>query len=240
MKSLVFMLGILLLNLCACSNLGNTTQMDNSFDFLQPDAGTVIQPANIKQEISIDSKEYENASELYNQFLNGDINIESIGNIDDITVPTGEPDRRFRTEYAYQDSSGDGIPELHINSGRYYTIISYRDDELFVWKSLNPYPYYYGLKDGAFMSYDARQSFVYYRYFILNYSGDTIFEVSFSKNEKERYQVLDKIDEYTFDGVTVTKEIWEGLTERYLYTDEEGIERVRNEIEWTVLFEDTK
>ena len=179
----------------------------------------------------------EKISVLYNQFLNGEINIEGIANIDDITIPTGEPDRRYGTGYAYQDSNGDGVPELHVNAGRYYVVISYKDDELFVWKNMQPYPYCFGLKDGAFMTYDARQSFVYYSYFILNYSGDKIFEIHFSKNEKERYSIGDKIDEYIFDGAIVTKEAWEKLTERYLYTDESGIERIRNEVEWLVLYE---
>ena len=42
-------------------------------------------------------------------------------------------------------------------------------------------------------------------------------------------------DEYVFDNVEVTKDIWEKLTERFLYIDEDGIERIKNEIEWTDL-----
>ena len=37
------------------------------------------------------------------------------------------------------------------------------------------------------------------------------------------------------DNVEVTKDIWEKLTERFLYIDEDGIERIKNEIEWTDL-----
>ncbi len=42
-------------------------------------------------------------------------------------------------------------------------------------------------------------------------------------------------DEYVFDNVEVTKDIREKLTERFLYIDEDGIERIKNEIEWTDL-----
>ena len=45
----------------------------------------------------------------------------------------------------------------------------------------------------------------------------------------------DEGDEYVFDNVEVTKDIWEKLTERFLYIDEDGIERIKNEIEWTDL-----
>lgn len=174
--------------------------------------------------------------EAYQQFLDGEITVDDI-NIDTLSIPTGEPERRYGTYYAYQDSDGDGVPELHINSSRYYTVLSYKNNELYVWTSFMPYPYYTGLNDGAFMSYDSRVYMMYYRYFILNYSGETVFEVIFSKEAKDGNGIL---DQYVFDGVTVTKEIWEELTERYLYVDVDGIERIRNEIEWTVLFEGTK
>lgn len=70
--------------------------------------------------------------------------------------------------------------------------------------------------------------------------GNEVYELNFSKYDKNKNGLYDEDDEYLFDGVNVTKEIWEGLTERYLFTDSSGVERIRNEIEWTVLFEGTK
>ena len=35
----------------------------------------------------------------------------------------------------------------------------------------------------------------------------------------------DEGDEYVFDNVEVTKDIWEKLTERFLYIDEDGIRK---------------
>ena len=68
-------------------------------------------------------------------------------------VPTGETGQRYSTKYAFFDSNGDGKPELHINSSRYYVIYTVRNDELTIWKDLSPSPYYFALKNGAFISY---------------------------------------------------------------------------------------
>ena len=51
----------------------------------------------------------------------------------------------------------------------------------------------------------------------------------------KNFAQLHEGDEYVFDNVEVTKDIWEKLTERFLYIDEDGIERIKNEIEWTDL-----
>ena len=57
----------------------------------------------------------------------------------------------------------------------------------------------------------------------------------FTKYDKNFNGEYDEGDEYVFDNVEVTKDIWEKLTERFLYIDEDGIERIKNEIEWTDL-----
>lgn len=54
----------------------------------------------------------------------------------------------------------------------------------------------------------------------------------------QTYEVYDDNDEYLFDWVNVSKKQWEALTERFLYIDESGVEQIRNEIEWIVLFEE--
>ena len=56
-----------------------------------------------------------------------------------------------------------------------------------------------------------------------------------TKYDKNFNGEYDEGDEYVFDNVEVTKDIWEKLTERFLYIDEDGIERIKNEIEWTDL-----
>lgn len=201
----------------------------------QPAGGNPLYDEEKTTNTDVETTKNKDAMEAYQQFLDGKITVNGT-NIDTLSIPTGEPDRRYGTYYAYQDSDGDGVPELHINSSRYYTVLSYKNSELYVWASFMPSPYYFGLNDGAFMSYDSRVCMIYYHYFILNYSGETVFELSFSKESKNGNDVF---DQYVFDGVTVTKEVWEELTERYLYVDTDGIERIRNELDWTILFEGT-
>lgn len=226
MKRLIIIIAITL-NLAACTTQSGTQTIEITSVSDETNAMPIAVQESQQDETSV--------MDLYNDFLDGKINAGSMS-INDITIPTGESDKRYGTYYAYQDSDGDGVPELHINSSRYYTVLSCENKELYVWTSFMPYPYYTGLNDGAFMSYDSRAYMMYYRYFILNYSGETVFEVVFSKESKSGSDVL---DQYVFDGVTVTKEIWEELTERYLYVDADGIERIRNELDWTVLFEGT-
>ena len=45
------------------------------------------------------------------------------------------------------------MPELHVNSARYYYIFQYKDKNVWVYKNLSPYPYYYALQNGAFISH---------------------------------------------------------------------------------------
>ena len=147
----------------------------------------------------------EQAMLVYEKFLEGRIECDGI-DIDFITTPKGEPDKRYDTQYAVFDCDGNGEAELHVQSARYYYIFQYKNGALQLYKNLSPYPHYYALKNGAFISHD--------------FGAGPL-------SDEYRY--------YVFDNVEVTKDIWEKLTERFLYIDEDGIERIKNEIEWTDL-----
>lgn len=71
-----------------------------------------------------------------------------------------------------------------------------------------------------------------YQYYIFDTFGREIFNIGFSKYDENCNGEYDEDDEYIFDNVKVTKEIWEDLTRQYLYEDEDGIEQIKNEIEW--------
>ena len=88
----------------------------------------------------------------YQEFLEGKISVDGI-DIDSITVPTGEPGSHYETKYAFFDCDRNGVPELHVNSARYYYIFQYKDKNVWVYKNLSPYPYYYALQNGAFISH---------------------------------------------------------------------------------------
>ena len=157
--------------------------------------------------------------------------------IDFITTPKGEPDKRYDTQYAVFDCDGNGEAELHVQSARYYYIFQYKNGALQLYKNLSPYPHYYALKNGAFISHDfgAGPLSDEYRYYIFDTYGNETFSIGFTKYDKNFNGEYDEGDEYVFDNVEVTKDIWEKLTERFLYIDEDGIERIKNEIEWTDL-----
>jgi hypothetical protein len=175
----------------------------------------------------------------YNKFLAGKISVEGV-DINYLTIPTGEPNRRMGTKYAFFDSNGDKIPELHVNSGRYYYIFSYINNKLVVFKELSPYPQYYALKNGAFICWwpGAGPMSDAYNYIIYDYMGKEVWNVTFSKFDKNENNVYDENDEYKFDDVAVSKKTWDKLTKRYLYTDKNGIEQIRNEIKWTTLYDE--
>ncbi|WP_167956842.1 hypothetical protein [Anaerosporobacter faecicola] len=195
---------------------------------------------NNKQENEIQSTEVEKATKAYNEFLENKISVDGI-DMNFITIPTKEPDRHYATDYALFDSNGDKIPELHICSARYYYVLTYRNDKLSIFLNLSPYPQYYALKNGAFISrlFGAGPQYDSYCYHIFDYMGNEVWTVTFSKFDKNENGVYDKNDEYMFGGVKVSKKIWEALTEQYIYVDEDGIEKIRNEIEWTVFYEET-
>lgn len=52
-----------------------------------------------------------------------------------------------------------------------------------------------------------------YQYYIFDTFGREIFNIGFSKYDENGNGEYDEDDEYIFDNVKVTKEIWEDLTE---------------------------
>ena len=183
-----------------------------------------------------EKNEIKKVIEVYDEFLSGLRQSEEGIDIKYLTIPTGETDRRYGTDYAYFDSNRDGLPELHVRSRNYY-IFTYRDNKLVIWSSFVSSTYYYALNDGAFMSYCVGVSGDdVYEYFVNDYFGEIICTTHFSKREGYDSDLFK--DFYMFNGVDVTKEIWEKLTEPYLSTDENGVKKIRNEIEWTVLYEE--
>lgn len=86
-------------------------------------------------ENSVYQHEYETAMQQYQEFLDGKQSVATAYgevNLDFITIPTGEPNNRYSAAYAYFDSTGDKIPELHVKSARYYYILSCKQGELFI------------------------------------------------------------------------------------------------------------
>ena len=227
--------------LTSCTKHNSLSMIKSNDEVIQ----SIISPINTQnsnknskfENATIQKTDDENSMQIYQKFLNGDISADDI-DISYITIPTGEPNKRYSTKYAFFDSNGDKMPELHINSGRYYYILTYNNNKLKIWKNLSPYPNYYALNTGAFIShyFGAGPKSDVYNYYIFNYTGDEILLINFSKFDSNMNGIYDENDTFVFDGVNVTKEVWESLTERYLYVDDLEIEQIKNEIIWTVLY----
>ncbi len=188
--------------------------------------------------------ERKKAIEMYREFLSGDRCIGEDDNKIDIsflTIPKGEPDRHYYAEYSIFDLDSNVIPKLHIRTARYYYILGFKDNGLFIWKNLSPNPRYHPINNGAFISYSAKSAPMrdIYSYLILDDVGEVVLEFSFSKCDSNQNGIYDESDEYFFDGAPVTKENWNALTRRYLFVDLDGLERIRDEIEWIVIYEST-
>lgn len=208
--------------LISCSNLNNNKYIESTEKIEHS-------KLNIDKFKDIYTEQNNNkAIKLYENFLKGNITIEGV-DISYLTIPTGEPNRRYPTKYSYFDSSGDGVPELHVKSSKYYYILTVSNNELQIWKNLTD-QYYVALNNGAFLKYYPINAFnkIEYDFIIFDFMGDEIWKLNFYKTGDE---------EYFFSDVEVTKDQWNMLTDQFFYIDNKGVLQIKNEIQWTVLYE---
>ena len=171
----------------------------------------------------------------YHDFIDGNM---SVGGWDiiEISTPTGEPERRYQTDYTMADVTGDGIPELHIKTGREYIIFSVEKNQMYQYAYFVGYYLrnYYPLENGKFLlREEARHEYGdYYTSFELNTSGEPVNELHFSWIDSNEDYTFDEDDEYLFAGSPCTFVEWYDMTREYLYTDASGTEQIRNAVEW--------
>ena len=185
--------------------------------------------------LNVDFKQ-KSVIQLYYDFLDGNCEIEG-RSISDIIVPTGEPARRYATDYIILDSNGDDMPELHIRNAREFLIFSYRDDELFVFQSFFSEPWnIHLLENGSFIFNADRGNTIgeYYRYFELDIEGNKMNEIEFYWDDINEDYISDEKDQYVFDGNVYSMREWYEWTEEYIYVDKEGRNQLCNEVEWEI------
>lgn len=179
----------------------------------------------------------EQAVLAYRQVMDGRRSING-SSIYELAMPTGEPDRRYHTDYAIIDSNGDGIPELNIRTAREFIIYSFKNGELsWVTGFFSGPTNYCLLKNGAYMYFSDRFSACSYSYFELDESGNKINELGFYWDENDGNYIPDEFDDFFFDGNACSMEEWYDRTREYLYTDENGREQIRNQVDWTTYCE---
>lgn len=199
---------------------------------------TLVNSKSNNQNINADcsKNDVEEAMSLYGEFLDGKREIDGLS-INELTIPTGEEGRRYPTRYAFWDSNGDSVPELHVDSAHYYYVFSYRNGELFIWRDFtgsNCFP----LKDGGFIFWSIGMfKDDLYNYYTYDYNGEENYGFCFSWDDLNDNKIHDKEDEYLFDDESVTQDQWNKLTQKYIYQDEGGAWKIADELEWTILYE---
>lgn len=194
--------------------------------------------------------ENQEVRKIYHEFIDGKSSIAGM-KIFDICTPTGEPDKRYKTDYTILDCNGDGIPELCIQTGREFYVFSHKDGKADILVAyFSDSSEYEVLKDGAFVycPVDAigtghhRQD--YYCYFRLDALGNEVDKIKFYWTDINENNIYDDSDEYGFkilgdeekeydmEKSSCTKEEWFEKTRKYLYTDENGKEQIRNQVDW--------
>lgn len=128
-----------------------------------------------KQPVS--AADVQEAQKAYEEFLADERSVGS-ESMDYLITPTGEPDKRYQAGYCIWDVDGDGIPELHILSGRKYQIYSYENGEIVQFQAFfsNPRQYIL-LENGAFLHLDYKgyeNGGVCCYYFELNENGEEV------------------------------------------------------------------
>ncbi|MBD5498473.1 MAG: hypothetical protein HDR11_12040 [Lachnospiraceae bacterium] len=189
----------------------------------------------------VSAEDVEEAYRAYEEFLAGE---RSVGSEDiyDLITPTGEPDKRYNASYCIWDVDGDGVPELHILSGREYTIYSYEDGEMVWFQAFFSRPWEYVLlESGAFLNLDYQGyedgEICYYYYFELDENGNEVNALRFEWKDTNRNNVCDEEDAFRFADSPCTPEEWLAKTDKYLYVTEEGGVEVKNPVAWTAYVE---
>lgn len=182
----------------------------------------------------------ENAICGYNEFLANERSIAAT-TIEEIYTPTGEPDRRYVTYYLIHDIDGDGIPELHVQTCREYLVFSYKNGKFYMLKGFFSDPTdYYLTKDGIliYISTSTIERRDFWKCFKLDSKGNETDLDWFYRIEINENNYYDEDDIYVFNETECTMEEWIENTRKYLYTDENGWEHIRDEVEWMVFCEE--
>lgn len=188
--------------------------------------------------------ESERIIKLYNDFLSGEINFKGY-NIEEIATPTGEPEKRYHTDYAIVDSNGDGLPELHIRNAREFRVFSYKEGEIVhIYASFSRPAQNTLRNDGTFLYRDTTGAGTredYYRVFQVDKDGNEHIESEFYWRDLNWNAIYDEDDQYFFNKEECTETEWINKTKEYIYINDErnaqGWADVLDEAEWTIYCE---
>lgn len=192
------------------------------------------------------AEDVEKAQKAYREFLAGE---RSAGNV---TISDILETAAGGAEYLIHDVSGDGVPELHIQTEDKYYIIACQQGCLFVWFTRGDY---YGgegrydvLESGEVVYSHLQAGSEYYLYWEIQPSAEVMVNLSFGREDINGDGIYDGADTYEYDMRTmkerysglesaqiVTMEEWLDKMSDYLYLDENGSVWLLGKLEWTDL-----
>lgn len=190
------------------------------------------------------AEDVEKAQKAYGEFLTGE---RSAGNV---TIRDILESAAGGAEYLIHDVSGDGVPELHIQTEDKYYVLACQQGRLFVW--LTREDYYGGegrydvLESGEVVCSHLQAGSEYYFCWEIQPSAEVMVNLSFGREDINGDGIYDEADTYEYDMRTmkerysglesaqiVTMEEWLDKTADYLYLDENGSVRLLGTLEWT-------
>lgn len=177
-------------------------------------AAALIRPTvNNQKEVYLRKDDEHSALAAYNDFLYGTGIVKIGANSHTLSELIYEYASTIKdVKYALFDMNGDNIPELHIRTERFYHILTLTFGEMSLWKEVSTYSKPLNNKAIFYERSDGAPVHLSYIYSIMDYFGKTLIEISFEKYAANGYEY----DTFFFDGVEVSKEIWDSLTKPYL------------------------
>ena len=179
-------------------------------------------------------KDDGSALKIYEAFLSGEKGGEGV-HINDII----EGRNGSEIHYLVWDVSGDGIPELLINiDNEFFYIYKYEEETLFLWNVWDNSRFnedYNILENGNILTVLVDRRRELYMLYRPNSIGELWMLLSFEREknkEKDFQSTFDEVDDYEFKSKECTMEECIERTRDYLYTDADGVEKVRGAAEW--------
>jgi hypothetical protein len=162
--------------------------------------------------------------EIYKSFLKGD----KTANIGDEAWTINTLAHKYGStldeiKYAFFDMNGDGNPELHIRTPRFYIILTYRDNNLILWREESVYSQPLNNKAMLYERPGGAPIHINYKYSVFDFYGEVSEEINFEKYDNNNNGIYDDSDLYLFLGVKIPKKDWDKLTSKYLSIDSDQI-----------------
>ena len=166
-----------------------------------------------------------NCMELYKAYIKGNQSV-SVGNktytINDMVYEYASTLEEIK--YAFFDMNGDGNPELHIRTSRFYIILTCKKEELVFWCEESVYSTPLNNRAMLYIRSGGAPEHISYEYKIFDFYGNIAEQISFEKYDDNEDGSFGENDLYLFSDVQISKIAWDELTKKYLSISSDQIQ----------------